>query len=321
MTTGDVRALTVRAAAKINLHLGVGAVRADGYHPIDTVFHAVSLFDDVTASTGEPGAGPTMSLDASDHVDIAGVPLDSRNLVLAAATRLGREQQRDADVRVAVHKSIPVAGGLAGGSADAAATLVALDRLWGLELEDQDLLRVAADLGSDVPFALLGGTARGTGRGEVLQRVDDRSTWWWVLVTSTEGLSTPAVYRRFDDLFPTAPARPTPADRVERAVHSGEPVQLARVLHNDLEPAAFDLRPGLADLVARGEAAGALRGMVSGSGPTCAFLCADADAARAVCAELRATEDEQSPDHRRGGTVLVTTGPAPGVHQVAYERR
>ncbi|WP_299050073.1 4-(cytidine 5'-diphospho)-2-C-methyl-D-erythritol kinase [uncultured Nocardioides sp.] len=321
MTTGDVRTLTVRAAAKINLHLGVGAVRADGYHPIDTVFHAVSLFDDVTAATGEPGSGPVLTLDGSDHVDLVDVPFDRRNLVHAAATRLAREQQRAPDVRVAVHKSIPVAGGLAGGSADAAATLVALDRLWGLDLEDQDLLRVAADLGSDVPFALLGGTARGTGRGEVLQRVDDRSTWWWVLVTSTHGLSTPAVYRRFDELFPTAPARPTPADRVERAIHSGDPVQLARVLHNDLEPAAFDLRPGLAELVSRGEAAGALRGMVSGSGPTCAFLCADADAARAVCSELRETEPARAGDLGADGAVLVTTGPAPGVHQVAYERR
>jgi len=321
MTTGDVRTLTVRAAAKINLHLGVGAVRADGFHPIDTVFHAVSLFDDVTAGSGASGTGPVLDVEGSDHVDLAEVPRDRRNLVHAAATRLGREQQRAPDVRLAVHKSIPVAGGLAGGSADAAATLVALDRLWGLELGDQDLLRVAAELGSDVPFALLGGTARGTGRGEVLQRIDDKATWWWVLVTSPEGLSTPAVYRRFDDLFPTAPTRPTSGDDVERAVRSGDPVRLARVLHNDLEPAAFDLRPGLSALVARGEAAGALRGMVSGSGPTCAFLCADADAARAVCAELRETEAEGSDPEAGRRTVLVTTGPAPGVHQVAYERR
>ncbi|MCH1865352.1 4-(cytidine 5'-diphospho)-2-C-methyl-D-erythritol kinase [Nocardioides sp. CFH 31398] len=321
MTAGDVRTLTVRAAAKINLHLGVGAVRADGYHPIDTVFHAVSLFDDVSARSGTEGAGPVLDVEGSDHVDLTEVPLDSRNLVHAAATRLAREERRSPDVRIGVHKSIPVAGGLAGGSADAAATLVALDRLWGLELEDQDLLRVAAELGSDVPFALLGGTARGTGRGDVLQRVDDRSTWWWVLVTSPQGLSTPAVYRRFDELFPTAPARPTSGDAVERAVHSGDPVRLARVLHNDLEPAAFDLRPGLADLVSRGEAAGALKGMVSGSGPTCAFLCADAEAARAVCAELRETERERSAADARRRTVLVTTGPAPGVHQVAYERR
>jgi 4-diphosphocytidyl-2-C-methyl-D-erythritol kinase len=207
-----------------------------------------------------------------------------------------------------VAKSIPVAGGMAGGSADAAAALVALDRLWRTETSDDDLLRLAAELGSDVPFALVGGTALGTGRGELLEAVADPATWWWVVVPSAEGLSTPAVYRRFDELTPDAPEEPEAADGLLLTLTTGDPETLAGALHNDLEEAAIDLRPDLADLLELGESSGALRGLVSGSGPTCLFLAESADHARAVSGRL---SDRQE-------VVLVANGPVAGAHVVTY---
>ena len=299
--------ITVRAAAKINLHLGVGAPRDDGFHPLSTVYQAVGLCDDLTASeTIEPG-GWELELSASDWVDARAVPADGHNIVYRAAVALALHHDRDVSGRVAIDKAIPVAGGLAGGSADAAAALVALDRLWNVHTSDDDLLRIAAELGSDVPFALLGGTALGSGRGEIVEPIVDNGIWWWVLVPSIDGLSTPEVYRHFDHLRPEASPSPTPADDVIAAVASGEPLALARALHNDLQEAAVDLRPDLGELIVRGESEGALRGIVSGSGPTCVFLCGSPDEARAVAGGL------QGPDLT---TVLVVNGAVAGAHVV-----
>lgn len=289
--------LTVRAAAKINLHLGVGGGQPDGFHALDTVYQAVSLYDDVTVA---PADAWSLTLDAGDHVDASGVPLDDTNIVARAAGLLG-----GGPARVHIDKQIPAAGGMAGGSADAAAALVALDRLWARGTTDDDLLALAALLGSDVPFALLGGTAHGGGHGEIVTPVEDRGSWWWVLVPSAEGLSTPAVYRHFDELHPEA-GPPTTSTAVVAAVASGDPRLLGAALHNDLQRAALDLRPELGDLIEAGETAGALRGLVSGSGPTCVFLCTDAHAARGVAAVLRATYD----------VVLVAHGPVAGAHVV-----
>ena len=297
------RTTTVRAPAKINLHLGVGAARADGFHPLHTVYQAIGLYDDLTVEDA-PTWG--LTLDAADYIEATHVPLDGANIVDRAADLLAAHHGLPRLGAVSIAKEIPVAGGLAGGSADAAAALVALDRLWGAETSDEDLLALAARLGSDVPFALVGGTALGTGRGEVVAPVADHGTWWWVAVPSVEGLSTPAVYRHFDALFPDAPATPAPADAVLGALAAGDPMLLAAALHNDLEPAALDLRPDLETLIARGEAAGALRGMVTGSGPTCVFLCASADHARDVAAAL----DDP--------VVLVANGPVAGAHLVEY---
>jgi len=296
---------TVRAPAKINLHLGVGAPREDGFHPLVTVYQAVGLCDDVTASRSP---GWTLGVTVPDWIDADAVPVTGDNLVDRAARLLAGHHGVELHAAVSVAKTIPVAGGMAGGSADAAAALVALDRLWELETSDDDLLALAAELGSDVPFALVGGTALGTGRGELVEPVRDPTTWWWVVVPSGEGLSTPEVYRRFDELTPDAPAEPGPAKALLKALGTGDPVVLAGALHNDLEPAALDLRPDLSDLLELGEQNGALRGMVSGSGPTCLFLAEDADAAREVAARL-------SEDH---GVVLVTNGPVAGAHVVTY---
>ena len=273
----------VRAPAKVNLHLGVGRPGDDGFHPLVTVFQAIGLYDDVAVTRS---SGWRLSLHGADYLDPGDVPLDEGNLVARAAQALTAHHQRPTPAHVTITKAIPVAGGMAGGSADAAAALVALDRLWALHTSDHDLLSLAAVLGSDVPFALIGGTALGTGRGHLVEPVADPGSWWWVAVPSPEGLSTPAVYRRFDELFPDV-EEPSGAEAVLTALATGDPAVLARALHNDLQAAALDLRPDLATLIEVGEAAGALRGIVSGSGPTCAFLCAGGDEARVLAAELR----------------------------------
>lgn len=308
--------VTVRAAAKINLHLGVGAPREDGFHPLTTVYQAIGLCDDVTAtrhgdadsdSGSDSGGGLRVVVGGSDWIDLDAVPTDQRNLAHAAATALGRLHGRELEGRLDIEKAIPVAGGLAGGSADAAAALVALDRAFDLDTSDDDLLRIAAELGSDVPFALIGGTALGTGRGELVEPVADVGTWWWVLVPDRAGLSTPEVYRHFDRLFPDAPAEPPSADLLLGALRTGQAVSLARALHNDLQEAAIDLRPELGELIGRGESEGALRGLVSGSGPTCVFLCESADHARDLAGALiRSGHDN----------VLVANGAVAGAHLV-----
>jgi 4-diphosphocytidyl-2-C-methyl-D-erythritol kinase len=298
--------VTVRAPAKINLHLGVGAPRDDGFHPLRTVYQAVGICDDVTVSRS---AGWSLGVTVPDWIDPDAIPVTGDNIVDRAARLLAAHHGIEANAEVSIAKSIPVAGGMAGGSADAAAALVALDRLWGVDTSDDDLLRIAAELGSDVPFALIGGTAIGTGRGELVEPVVDDSTWWWIAVISPEGMSTPAVYRHFDELNPHRSAQPPDADDLLAAIDEGDVHDLAAALHNDLQEAAFDLRPDLSDLIDFGEREGALRGLVSGSGPTCVFLTDSSDSARAVAGAF--TEDGHE-------VVLVTPGPVAGAHVVTY---
>ncbi len=299
----EQRSVTVRAPAKINLHLGVGRIRDDGFHPLDTVFQAVGLYDDVRASDGDGD----IDVDAAPYLPVGVLPDPADNIVGQAARLLAAtaDSLELSPVDLLVEKRIPVAGGMAGGSADAAATLVALDRLWALESSDELLLELAARLGSDVPFALLGGTAHGSGRGELLHPLGDPATWWWVVVPSHEGLSTPAVYRRFDEMFPDAPDTPASSAAVVDALSSGRPDRLAAALHNPHEAPAIDLRPQLGDLIAHGEREGALRGLVSGSGPTVLFLCESGDHARALADRL---QGDDLP------VVLVANGPVAGAH-------
>lgn len=300
----EQRSVTVRAPAKINLHLGVGRPRNDGYHPLDTVFQAVGLFDDVRASDGEGN----VSVEPAAYLPL-GILLEGEDNIVTHAVRLLASTAEPGtelpSVDLLVEKRIPVAGGMAGGSADAAATLVALDRLWELHTSDDVLLDLAARLGSDVPFSLVGGTAHGSGRGEQLHPLPDGHTWWWVVVPAHEGLSTPSVYRRFDEMFPDAPESPASSHAVTSALSSRVPDRLAAALHNDLEAAALDLRPELSDLIAHGEAEGALRGMVSGSGPTVVFLCESGDHARSLADRL---QGDDLP------VVLVANGPVSGAH-------
>ena len=291
-----VDTVTVRVPAKINLHLGVGAPGEDGFHPLMTVFHAVDLHDEVSVS-------PAGEWSVEVTGDVAGVPIDHTNLAVRAGRALAAHHGLDVAARIAIHKGIPVAGGMAGGSADAAATLVALDRLWRADSGDRVLFELAAGLGSDVPFGLVGRNALGTGRGEQVEQLPgvEVTRWWVVVPAGGEGLSTPAVYRRHDELRPDAPAAPPAPHRL--VAFLDDPAEaLAPLLHNDLQPAALDLRPALAELLAAGEAAGALRGIVSGSGPTCVFLCADEASAHEVAAALRTSQP----------LVLVASGPVPG---------
>jgi len=298
--SGHPEGITVRAPAKINLHLGVGAPREDGFHPLMTVYHAVDLYDAVTVTPAEDWS---VGVVADGPIDVTGVPLGDTNIAVRAGRALAAHHGLDRAARIEIRKGIPVAGGMAGGSADAAAALVALDRLWGLASDDATLFGLAADLGSDVPFALVGRNALGTGRGEEVEQLPgvESPRWWVVVPAAGDGLSTPAVYRRFDELIPDAPPQPRAPHRLVEFLEDPDP-DVAPLLHNDLQPAALDLRPDLAALLEAGEAAGALRGLVSGSGPTCVFLCADESGALEVSRSLRASYD----------VVLVASGPVTG---------
>ena len=301
--TGSV---TVRVPGKVNLYLAVGDRRDDGYHELTTVFHAVSLLDEVTVRTAD-----VLSVELAGE-GVESLPTDDRNLAWRAAELMAEHVGRAPDVAISIEKSIPVAGGMAGGSADAAAVLVAMNTLWELGVPRRDLHSLAAQLGSDVPFALHGGTALGTGRGEDLATVLARSTFHWALAFADGGLSTPAVYDEIDRLRASAdrdqPPRLDDPEPVLAALASGDPAELAPLLGNDLQPAALSLDPGLRRTLRAGAEAGALAGIVSGSGPTCAFLCASAASAIDVGAQLAGAGVCR--------TVRVASGPVHGARVV-----
>lgn len=316
----SVDIFTARAHAKINLHLGVGEPRVDGYHELITVFQSLSLHDEL-----ELRVDPKVMVERGSVVrslnlsgGSAGVPADERNLAWQAVDKLvaayrfaGTGPLPTIDLHLS--KGIPVAGGMAGGSADAAAALRAAEA-WLSEgrksVGAETLDRIAAELGSDVPFTLHGGTMLGTGRGENLLPVLSRGEYHWALAISSAGLSTPEVFAKLDQMRAQGRDLPASTDTagLSRALLSGGPEQLATCLVNDLQAPALSLRPVLRQVLNAGNQAGALRGMVSGSGPTCAFLCRDAEHAAEVAAEILDT-----------GLVLATataTGPAPGAHVV-----
>ena len=280
--SGPVR---VRVPAKINLHLAVGPLRPDGFHELTTVYHAISVFDELRASPGDTLA---LTMEGEGQGDLE---LDDSNLVIRAARALAEHARVPAYARLHLRKSIPLAGGLAGGSADAAATLIACDALWGTGLPREELAEIGAGLGSDVPFLLYGGTALGTGHGEAVSPILARpTTWHWVLAAADGGLSTPAVYGELDRLRAAgrAPAPLDDADDLMTALRQRNPEVLGEVLANDLQAAALSLRPALADVLRAGEDAGAVAGLVSGSGPTCFFLARDPSHAEKVAAGLTA---------------------------------
>lgn len=297
--------VTVKVPAKVNLQLGVGPLRDDGYHDLVNVFHAVSLFDEVTVT---PGPLAVTVAGAS----IEGVPATPDNLAGRAARRLAAHLGREPEVSIHIDKAIPVAGGMAGGSADAAATLLACARLWEVDVPLATLMDLAADLGSDVPFPLLGGTALGLGRGERLSPLPCEGEFHWVFALADGGLSTPAVFAECDRLraaFEQQAGWPHESPDLLAALAAGDAKALGEALTNDLQPAALSLRPSLARTLATGREFGALGSLVSGSGPTCAFLAADADHA----AELAAVLSEASVAR----AVVTATGPVPGAHVVS----
>lgn len=289
----------VRVPAKVNLALCVGGLRPDGYHPLGTVFHAISLFDEVTATAAPAGVIElTTQGEGADFV-----PTDERNLAWRAASLLAERFGRDdLGVRLHVKKQIPVAGGMAGGSADGAGALLACSMLWDLDTTPDDLHELAAELGSDVPFSLLGGNAIGRGRGDELVPLLGRGTYHWVVALAHGGLSTPTVFARFDEMG--AHGDTDIPDEVMNALASADSVALGRALRNDLQAAAFDLRPELADTVDFGLAHGALGGIVSGSGPTCVFLAAGEPQAMDLASALARRSQVRA--------VRRATGPVPG---------
>ncbi|GAA1626905.1 4-(cytidine 5'-diphospho)-2-C-methyl-D-erythritol kinase [Georgenia ruanii] len=313
----------VRAPGKINLALHVGPPRPDGYHPLATLFQAVSLYEDVVAEAAD---GVTLTIRGRG----ADLPTDASNLAVRAAQLLRETSGVDRGVALTLTKEVPVAGGMAGGSADAAATLLACDQLWGTGLGREELAELAAELGADVPFALTGLSAMGTGRGDLLTPVMSRGTYHWVLAVQGEGLSTPAVFRAFDAMHGLSAdgaaraggvaaaddagsagagsAGGAEAPRVDpallSALLSADPLVLARHLTNDLQEPALELRPELGDVLAAADRAGALAAVVSGSGPTVAALALDAPHAASVAGVMRAAEV--------AAEILTVTGPVPG---------
>lgn len=310
MTSGTAQSMVhTRAPGKVNVFLKVGALLDDGYHDVAIAYQAVSLYEDVRAFPADD-----FSVSVSGSVELSRVPTDGSNIAIKAARLLARRTGFRGGVRLELEKHVPVTGGMGGGSADAAATLLACDALWGTDLPREDMLDLAAQLGADVPFALTGGTAIGTGRGDQLSPALAKGQFQWVLAVSDFGLSTPAVYTELDrhrdrhsqDIFP-APVAPSVDANVLQALRAGDPEMLAECLHNDLQAPALHLEPSLASVLELGEENGALAGIVSGSGPTIAFLAADLDSALELQIALSAARL----------TVVRATGPVHGARVVA----
>jgi 4-diphosphocytidyl-2-C-methyl-D-erythritol kinase len=290
----------------VNLQLSVGPRESNGYHNLVSVFQAVSIFDDVTITKSHAGSGVTLAI-TGDQTH--GVPEDGSNLAVKAAHLIGEKFDIDTDVHIEVKKSIPVAGGMAGGSADAAATLVAMDALFKLEATREELLELGSQLGSDVPFMIAGGTAVGTGRGDQLTAALSRGTYHWVFALSSVGLSTPAVYSECDRMRAELEvADPKVSDALMQALLSGDPELVGKSLSNDLQNPACSLRPALTLVLEVGREYGALGAIVSGSGPTVAFLVADEEAGLDLAVALTASGVV--------GSVARATGPVHGARVI-----
>ncbi len=295
--------VTVRVPAKVNLQLAVGGPRPDGFHELATVYQALSLYDDVTAIAGDE---LTISVEG-EGADL--VPMDETNLAWRAACELAEQAGLEPRAHLHIRKGIPVASGLAGGSADAAGALLALDLLWDTHLDRDELTVIAGRLGSDVPFALHGHNAIGVGRGDRLTPALARGRYYWVLALADLGLSTPAVYAELDRLRAgSVQAEPRVSDALMSALRSGDPVLVGRELSNDLQRAAVSLRPQLAMTLDVGEEYGALASVVSGSGPTCAFLARDEEHALDLAVALTSSGTCR--------TVRRAFGPVAGARQL-----
>ncbi len=249
------RALRVRAFAKINLGLEVLGKREDGYHELRTLFQTIDLHDDVVVRPRPRGLSVRC-----DHPDVPG---DERNLALRAALELQRHAGIDKGAEIAITKRIPVGGGLGGGSSDAAATLMALDRLWGVGLGPAGLQPLARRLGADVPFFLVGGTALGLARGDEVYPLRRQVRCHVVVIDLRRPVSTPAVFARVDQSL-------TPRENshtIYRFVSSDlEGLRAFSILANDLERAALEEAPDLADPVGR------IRGILNREGAALASL-------------------------------------------------
>ena len=267
------RGVIARVPAKVNLQLAVGPLGNDGFHEVTTVFQAISLFDDVTVETAAENNGISIQITGQTST---GVPSDSSNLAVKAATLMIKNYDLPSDLNIKLKKEIPVAGGMAGGSADAAGVIVGLDSLFELGLSRDEMEMVGSKIGADVPFSICGGVAIGTGRGDQITPALFKGSYNWVLALSGQGLSTPSVYAECDRLREgLSISTPVVSEQLMQALRAGDAKALGKSLSNDLQPAACSLRPALRLVLDVGIDYGALGGIVSGSGPTVAFLVTD----------------------------------------------
>jgi len=281
------RGVVARVPAKVNLQLSVGPLGSDGFHEVTTVFQAISLFDDVTVATAPDGDGIKISISGQTS---SGVPADSSNLAVKAAELMIKNYDLPTDLIVKLKKEIPVAGGMAGGSADAAGVIVGLDSLFELGLSRDEMEIVGSKIGSDVPFSICGGVAIGTGRGDQITPALAKGNYNWVLALSGQGLSTPSVYQECDRLREgLSISSPAVSEQLMQALRAGDAKALGKALTNELQPAACSLRPALRLVLDVGVDYGALGGIVSGSGPTVAFLVSDDDHAMDLTVALSAS--------------------------------
>ena len=296
------RGVVARVPAKVNLQLSVGPLGSDGFHEVTTVFQAISLFDDVTVATAPEGDGIKISITGQTS---SGVPTDSSNLAVKAAELMIKNYDLPADLIIKLKKEIPVAGGMAGGSADAAGVIVGLDSLFELGLSRDEMEIVGSKIGSDVPFSICGGVAIGTGRGDQITPALSKGSYNWVLALSGQGLSTPSVYQECDRLREgLSISAPLVSEPLMQALRAGDAKALGKALTNELQPAACSLRPALRLVLDVGIDYGALGGIVSGSGPTVAFLVSDDEHAMDLTVALSASGVVSS--------VVRATGPAHG---------
>lgn len=291
---------TVRMPAKINLSLGVGPRRNDGYHELATIFQAVDLYDKISVVKSDE-----IELKMIGH-EAAELPVDGKNLAVKAAKLLRhRYGTPELGAEIEITKKIPIAGGMAGGSGNAAAVLLACNMIWRLGLSKKQLAELALEVGSDVPFLLSGGTAVGYGRGEKLTELPNSGKLNWVLATSRRGMSTPRVFEMFDAMKSSGDI--TPPDALVEALANNDRLAIAELLRNDLQPAVLSMRPDLRQVLAAGERAGALASIVSGSGPTCVFFVENRAMARRVASSISSCMGVAS--------ALPVSGPAiPSIH-------
>ena len=296
------RGVIARVPAKVNLQLSVGPLGSDGYHEVTTVFQAISLFDDVSVATAPVGNG--LSIDITGQTS-NGVPADSSNLAIRAAELMIKNYDLPADLAIKLKKEIPVAGGMAGGSADAAGVIVGLDSLFELGLSRDEMESVGSKIGSDVPFSICGGVAIGSGRGDQITPALAKGNYFWVLALSNQGLATPSVYQECDRLREgLSIATPQVSEPLMQALRAGDAKALGKALSNDLQSAACSLRPALRLVLDVGVDYGALGGIVSGSGPTVAFLVSNDEHAMDLTVALSASGVVSS--------VARATGPVSG---------
>jgi len=296
------KGVVARVPAKVNLQLSVGPLGDDGFHEVTTVFQAISLFDDVTVATAAENSGLVISVTGETA---KGVPADSSNLAIKAAELMIKEYELPSDLSIKLKKEIPVAGGMAGGSADAAGVIVGLDSLFELGLSRDEMELLGSKIGSDVPFSICGGVAIGSGRGDQITPALAKGNYNWVLALSGQGLATPSVYQECDRLREgLSISAPVVSEQIMQALRAGDAKALGKALTNELQPAACSLRPALRLGLDVGIDYGALGGIVSGSGPTVAFLVSDDDHAMDLTVALSSSGVVSS--------VVRATGPVAG---------